>query len=128
MMVDTMPTPIKSIARMPMAMSQCNRRCSGVKRNLKMMMAWCPLQFEGNPWPPPCAGRRTSYRRPTARQGQRVVRYRDAGRQDGRIEVDVATRPVLLGLDLLHDQRADLDGAAIATAKPCWGPQLVRQD
>ena len=54
MMVDTMPTPMKSMARMQTAMSQCSRRWSGVKRWWTPIMAWCPLQFGDNPWPPPC--------------------------------------------------------------------------
>ena len=33
-MVETMPTPMNSIARMQTAMSQCSTRCSGVKRRM----------------------------------------------------------------------------------------------
>src|ERR1700738_1862714 len=120
MVVDTMPTPIKSIARMQTAMSQCNRRLSGVKRWWTPIMAWCSLQFGDNPWPPPCAGHTTSHKRPTVRPGTdrpipgcRSARRADRRWEDGRIEVDVAARAIPLGLDLLRDKRADLDGAAV---------------
>jgi hypothetical protein len=49
--------------------------------------------------------------RPCGRE--RIVRHLHAGRQDDRIEVDVAARSIPLGLDLLRDERADLDGAAV---------------
>src|SRR5262249_1002181 len=51
---------------------------------------------------------------------ERVVGGLHAGRQDRRIEIDVATRAVPLGLDLLHRQRANLEGAAVFRPGFAW--------
>ena len=82
--VDTMPTPIKSIARMQTAISQCSRRWSGVKRRRTPIMAWCPFRFEDNPWPQMCEGHRTSCRRLTVPPGTGRPMFvcRSAGRLD----------------------------------------------
>src|SRR5262245_30792335 len=63
------------------------------------------LDFGGTQIERLCIGGRSSSR-------ERIVGYLYPVRQDRRVEIDVAARTVAFGLDLLHDQRADLDGAS----------------
>ena len=55
--VDTMPTPMNSIARTHAAVSQCRTRCNGVK--VARFMARRQSPFEDSPPPRPCADRKT---------------------------------------------------------------------
>ena len=84
MTVDTMPTPMNSMARMQTAISQCSMRCSTVKRVRTPFTAWLPLWFGDSPPPPQCDGHTTS-RRPTTEPpgtGRPMSVCRSAARSD----------------------------------------------